>query len=435
MPTLRERAQLIAEKRAEVIRLETQADTGRVDPVDGGRILDVNETQIKEIRTRTDELDSLQREYEAAELSERLAKNREQYQVLQEPDRKYAPAAPTGDPLRDQRRSINAQLQAQGKGLFYFLEDTPQFKNRGMTNRRFSVEIPDVDLKTLFATTAGFAPANPRTNVIVPFAFRRPVVADLIPQDPTDLSSIKYMEETTSTNAATNVSEGSAKPEATLVYTERTATVEKIAVWIPATEEQLDDVPQMRSLIENRLTLFLQLKEEDDILNGNGTGTMDGFLHKSGTQSQAFSTNNADTIYLGMQKVRGATSFANPSGVIIHPTNWSNIRLQKAATTGEYIMGAPSVNGGQAVGATSLADYERLWGVPVIQTTAITLNTALTGDFAMFSHLSRRMGIRIDVSDSHDTYFTANRLAIRAEERVSLEIYRPAAFCLCTGLS
>jgi glycosyltransferase involved in cell wall biosynthesis len=73
-------------------------------------------------------------------------------------------------------------------------------------------------------------------------------------------------------------------------------------------------------------------------------------------------------------------------------------------------------------------------GLPVVVTPAETVGTALVGDFQMFSQLWRRMGIRIDVSDSHSTYFIENKLAIRCEERLALIIYRAAAYCLATGL-
>jgi HK97 family phage major capsid protein len=284
-------------------------------------------------------------------------------------------------------------------------------------------------MKTLMTTSAGFAPANDRTTRLVEFAIRRPMVGDLIPTDATTLTSIKYMEETTWGTATTNanpaaaVAEGDAKPEAEMVWEEKDVPVQKIAVYIPVTTEQLDDVPGIQGVINNRLSMMLQLKEEDYLLNGTGTPPqITGFLVKTGVQTQAAAGDtNIDTLYKAMTKVR-TVGFAEPTAVVAHPNNWTPIRLAKTLD-GLYIWGHPSDPG-----------PERIFGKSVVVTTAMTAGTALTGDFQLYSHISRRQGITIIVG-TIGNQLIENKKTIVAEMRESLEIYRAAAFCKATGLS
>lgn len=425
MSALTELSAKMAQKRAELYKIQMQADTGKVDPVEGGQLYALDSEQIQEIKRRNEELIELNQQYQALEMADILKKNEQAFKDMQEP-RRFDTVGGRPASVHDLKIAAMREDNTPISELFCKSSEYQRGQRRGI-----SVSFEHINMKTLLQTSAGYAPANPRTGIVVMSAQRTPMIADLIPQDPTTLSSVKYMEETTFTNAAANTSEGTAKPEATLVYTERTAIVEKISVWIPATEEQLDDVDQMRNLLDNRLSLMILQKEETELLYGNGSGAIDGFLHNSSRATQAFSTNNADTVFMGMTKVR-YTAFAEPSGAILHPNNWQTIRLAKTSGSGEYIMGAPSVNGG---GAVNVAGVDTLWGKPVIVTPAITANQGLVGAFSQYAHISRRLGLRIDVSDSHDVYFVANKLAIRAEERLSLETYRAAAFCELTSLT
>lgn len=281
----------------------------------------------------------------------------------------------------------------------------------------------DVELKTLMATTAGWDPEVTRTNRFIESAQRPVQVTDFIPPGTTSQAAVAYMEETTFTNAAAETAEGATYPEATLALTEKTSIVRKIPVYLPVTDEQLEDEPQVRGYINNRLPFMLRQRLDLQLLVGNGTPpNLRGILNVVGIQTQAKGTDPVpDAIYKAIVKVR-VTGRAMPSAVIIHPNDWQDVRLLRTAD-GIYIWGNPSDAG-----------PERIWGLPIGQSDAITENTALVGDFANFSELAMRRGIDIQVSNSHSTYFVEGKQAIRADLRCALVIYRPTAFATVTGI-
>jgi HK97 family phage major capsid protein len=52
----------------------------------------------------------------------------------------------------------------------------------------------------------------------------------------------------------------------------------------------------------------------------------------------------------------------------------------------------------------------------------------LVGNFAMGGTVWRKGGIRLEMSNSHDSYFKENLIAIRAELRTALTVLYPEAF-------
>ena len=279
----------------------------------------------------------------------------------------------------------------------------------------------DVDLKTLFQTSAGWAPVDQRLPNVVDISTRPLAVADLFPKGSTNANAITYMEETTFTNAAVEVAEGLAKPEATLALTERTENVRKIAVWLPVTDEQLEDVPQARSYVENRLGFMVYQRLDSQLLVGDGTApNLSGITDRAGIQTQAKGADpTPDAVYKAMTKIR-VNAFSEPNAAIFHPNDWQDIRLLRTAD-GIYIWGNPADAG-----------PERIWGLRVVQTTGMTENTALVGDFQQTS-LILRSGLTVQVGFINDD-FQKNRQSIRAELRAALAVYRPAAFATVTGI-
>lgn len=392
-----------------------ELDMSKVTVIEGD-----SAAKAAEIRRRNDELTDLGKEFdELRALDDMAKKNRAIHESM-------SGAARGGitHPAGDAEAQRGGQREPVRKSIGELFVETPEYKSgAGSSRPRLRAEIPGVTLKATITLSAGFTQVPIRTAVVVDSAQRRPVVADLIPQDDTMANAIRYMEETTFTNNAAPVAETNVKPESALAWTERTVPVEVIGHWIPITRQQLEDVPAIRGIVDNRLTFMLLLAEENQLLNGNGTSPqLTGFYNKSGIQTQAKGGDaTPDAIYKAMTKVR-YTGFAEPSGIIMHPNDWQDVRLLKTAD-GTYIWGSPAEAG-----------PERIWGKMVVITTAATENTGLLGDFALYSHISRREGVAIDVSDSHSDFFIRNQLAIRAEERLSLEIYRAAAFATVTGI-
>lgn len=371
---------------------------------------DMSPDQVSQVREINDELTALSKELEEAKDVDAIYQDHAKQIKEAHRNEIDLPLAPNAEPAKAKQASLG-QLMTESEG----------YKKR--VGKDFLVELDGVDVKTLMTTAAGFAPESVRTGRVVLYAVRRPVVADMIPQVNTTQSAIKYMEETTFTNNADEVAEGGTYGEAALVYIERSSTIEKVGTWLPITDEQVEDEPQARSLVDNRLTLMLLLAEEDGIINGDGnTPNLAGFLNKSGLGSQAKGTDPVpDAIYKGMTSVR-ASGFAEPSGLVIHPNDWQDIRLLRTAD-GLYIWGNPSEAG-----------PERVWGLPMVITTAMTENTCLLGDFLLYSELFRKRGIVIESTKAHSDYFIKGKQAIRADERVALAIYRASAFCKITGI-
>ena len=283
-------------------------------------------------------------------------------------------------------------------------------------------------VKTVMTRAAGYAPPNDRTDKLVPYAQRQPRLADLIPVTQTNLGSIKYMEETTAlagTNAQVSIAEGDLKFENALAFTERTAPVETVGTWLPVTTQQLDDVQGIQGIIENRMSTFLQLKEEDLLLNGTGTTPqLIGFqgAAASSVLTQARGTDtNIDAIFKAIQKIR-VTGLAEPDAIVMHPDNFTPIATYKA-TSGEYGFDVTVDNAGVV----------RLWGKLLVLSPVQTAGTALVGAFRDFSEIWRRMGMTVMVGLNSDD-FTKNKRTILAEFREALTIYRQTAFCKATSL-
>lgn len=396
-------------KLAEMFAAAKQADGtydfGKVDGLEGDTA-----GRVEQIRKMNDELDSLGAEVKS------LAELREMHESAERAAE--AASKPAAKGLHPRQGGVDeAVVKSFGQMV---AESDIVMKRAG--EAKFA--LPNgVEVKTLFQTSAGWAPETIRTGKLVESAQRPVQILDLIPGATTDQSAVVYMEETTFTNNAAETAEAGAYPEGALALTEVSSPVRKISVFLPVTDEQLEDVASVQSYINNRLTFMLRQRLDQQVVTGDGTPpNLSGILDRSGLQTQALGADPvADAIHKAITKVR-VTGRAMPDAVALHSNDWQQIRLVRT-TDGIYIWGSPSEAGPASI-----------WGLPVVLTEALTEGTGLVGDFRNFSQLSIRRNVTVKVSDSHSDYFVNGKQAIRADLRASLEIFRPAAFCQVTGI-
>jgi Phage capsid family len=203
----------------------------------------------------------------------------------------------------------------------------------------------------------------------------------------------------------------------------------------------LEDANQVESYINGRLSLFVRIEEEDEIITGGGANEVSGFLSRSiNTYARGTVDNNAVALFKAINGTRGS-SFLEPDYIVMHPDNWQTTRLLMDANnqfygggpfTGAYGNAGipPGIDSGRLTGG-----FDSIWGKPIIVTGRIGSGTALLGAFRTASMLWRRSGITVEATNSHASYFANNLVALRAESRLALAVYRAGAFTKVTGLA
>ena len=246
-------------------------------------------------------------------------------------------------------------------------------------------------------------------------------VRDVISTQSTSLASVPYIRELNATAnefGASSVAEGTTKPEVTMTFEQDDAPVRKIAAWIPATEEIIDDAPTLRGYIDTRLAYMLALREEFEILNGSGANPrLKGILQFSGLQTQTFTTDVAITVGLAIGKIENVDG--EPDGIAMNPIKYWTMKTTRSAS---------QFDDGFGSGAPYGSPGNTLWGLPVIRSRVLTLNQCVVGSWRLGATLFDRLQTTIRIGNQHSTYFTENKVAILAEERVALAVHRPDFF-------
>ena len=194
------------------------------------------------------------------------------------------------------------------------------------------------------------------------------------------------------------VAEGTAKPEATLTFTPKTATLDTIAHWVQITRQALSDAPYMRSLIEGKLRNGLARKVQADLVT----------LLNGAVLQNAVDANLTTAIRkaIGVVEAQGY----NPNAVLLNPADFASIDV--------------------AAGTAAAKGPERTnsyWGLTPVAVPGLTAGVAIVGDFKEGVTLFDRGVADVFVTDSHASLFISNILVILAEGRFKSAITDPLA--------
>lgn len=377
--------------------------------VDGQAVKDIPASDLEGLRKMMDDINSLAQKHELAQRAF------DEAQVIESKSQEAARPA--------NRLAIGTKPSSAGD----LLVKSRQWQNR-VGGRFGDIELDRAVLdflgvKTTMTTTAGFAPMAFRDGTVVPSISRPPQLIDLLRVDLTDQNSVKFMKQSTRTNAAAAKAEASPFDEATIAYAEATVNIRKIGVYLPVTEEQLEDEQDIRTIIDEDLKLMVRQKLDEQVTVGDGTGVnMLGLFNQASALSQAAGADNTfDQIMKAMTKVRTAGR-AKPNLVVLHSDNYQALALTKTAD-GQYIFGQPGD-----------APLSRIWGVQVVASEALAAGTGLVLDTA-YSRIKLRSDLTVSTSNSHSDYFVTNMVAIRASVRAGLQVMRDQAICKLTGLA
>lgn len=272
-----------------------------------------------------------------------------------------------------------------------------------------------------------FKALTPAGQVIVsvplntePVRDAEPVMAltQLIPARDAPGGRFSFLRQTRRDNFAAPVAEGAVKPTSAFELTrvdDRVRTIAHLSEPIP--RQQIADAPLLQQFVDAELRLGLELALDAQILAGDGTAeNLTGILNTSGISLQPWNTDVLATTRGAVTTIE--TLNLQPTGWVFSPADWERVEMAAgAAFPGASNQTAP-------VDAMS----RRLWGVPVVVSTAMPAGTALLGDFAGSAALHLTEQARLDWSENVTDDFARNLIRFRCEGRFGLQVSRPSAF-------
>ena len=271
------------------------------------------------------------------------------------------------------------------------------------------IQLKAVGTMALSTNTTGQIPQAEREAGITRIVRRNPFILELVNVG-TIMSNVwEWVEQKNVEGGSAMTAEGALKSQTDFDLVVASANVKKVTAYIKVTKEMLDDVALLRSEIDQELTELINLKIDDQLLNGNGlTVNLTGIVtNATAWAAGAFALaipepTNYDVLATAINQVR--VNLFEPTYIVMHPTDVTKMKLSKG-TDGHYVLPPFS-----SVDGTSVE------GIRVVANTGVTIDKFLVGDFTK-AGVRFKEGLTINVGYENDD-FTKNLVTILAEARL-----------------
>lgn len=330
-----------------------------------------------------------------------------------------------------QQKGVKLAGESEVKTAGDMVVDTDNFKAfRDGSAQKARIELAETfdkkDATNPITTPTGGVLQAYRRPGILPGAFRPLTIEGLFPTIPVTTNAFEYVQEkeAENVNGAAFVAEGAQKPFGSTAFETKTGTIKTIAHLARVSKQLMADAPALVAYINQRLMYGIDLVVEDQLVTGDGTGqNLSGILHTGNYTDHGVTAleqlpknpTTFDLILLAKSKVEQA--FFRPNVILLNPSDWSAMLMEKNAS-GDYYLGHPA----------SVAP-KTLWGLPVWTTPAMTAGKFLVGDFNQAATLWTRQGMTVEMFEQDSDNVQKNLVTIRAERRLGFGVERVKAMC------
>lgn len=327
--------------------------------------------------------------------------------------------------------SLNEVLKAQGVAMKRIIDkEAPANENKSVKDLLFESKDALVKLKNeggaqnnvkIVVKAVGDMSIGGNTTGQIPQAYRNPVIGDvkerqiklldLVSTGAISSNLYEWVYVANEEGAAGATGEGLLKNQIDFELIVGSQKVEKITAFLTVTDEMLDDVEGINTLINNKLSIKLEKALESGVYGGSGVSPILNGIRTVATAFAAgsFATdvenpNSIDVLVVAANQI-ALSEQGMPTAVLMNPTDIARLKLEKVTSTDKrYVQRLAEIGGSLSMD-----------GVPLVPTTLVTAGEYLIGDFTKASLLFKQ-GVTIEIGYNADN-FVKNFKSIRAELR------------------